>query len=104
MSELVSIHCASKSGATCRDFGLRADLLALVATQALIEEANLTPKAGLVDCRGRGAHADLTLEMMHRSARCLFPTFKLIARISEGKNPTRQLRELLGVVGRNGEN
>jgi hypothetical protein len=55
---------------------------------SLIEEANLTPKPGLVDRRGGGAHTDMTLEMMYRSAYSLFPTFKCIARIAEGKNPS----------------
>jgi triphosphoribosyl-dephospho-CoA synthase len=103
MPELVSIPHATDSGSARCNSGSRADLLALAATYALIEEANLTPKPGLVDRRGAGAHTDLTLKMMHRSARCLFSTFKLIAQIAEGENPTRQLREQLGVAGRNGE-
>ncbi|HXQ01794.1 MAG TPA: triphosphoribosyl-dephospho-CoA synthase [Candidatus Udaeobacter sp.] len=86
-----------------RTFSSRADLLARLATQALIEEAELTPKPGLVDRRGPGAHADMTLDTMHRSAHSLFPTFKLIAQIAERRNPTRQLREQLGAAGRNGE-
>ena len=83
------------------EFG--ADLLARLAMNALIEEANLTPKPGLVDRRGAGAHTDMSLEMMHRSAHSLFPTFKRIARIAEGKTPRNQLREQLGAAGRNGE-
>jgi hypothetical protein len=86
-----------------RTFGSRANLLARLATQALIEEADLTPKPGLVDRRGSGAHADMTLDTMHRSAQSLFRTFKLIAQISERRNPTRQLSEQLGAAGRNGE-
>jgi triphosphoribosyl-dephospho-CoA synthase len=66
---------------------------------ALIEEADLTPKPGLVDCRGAGAHTDMTLEMLYRSAHSLFPTFKRIARIAEGKNPGNQLREQLSAAG-----
>jgi triphosphoribosyl-dephospho-CoA synthase len=41
--------------------------------------------------------------MMYRSAYSLFPTFKCIARIAEGKNPGNQLRDQLGATGRNGE-
>jgi triphosphoribosyl-dephospho-CoA synthase len=86
-----------------RNFSSRADLLAWLAMQALIAEADLTPKPGLVDRRGPGAHADMTVETMHRSAHSLFPTFKLIAQIAERRNPTRLLREQLGAAGRNGE-
>jgi triphosphoribosyl-dephospho-CoA synthase len=101
MSEFVTQPCSS----CCekRYYETWADLLARFAMNALIEEADLTPKPGLVDRRGPGAHTDMTLEMMHRSARCLFPTFKRIARIAEGKNAGNQLREQLGVAGRNGE-
>ena len=86
-----------------RDYEPRADLLARFAMLALIEEADLTPKPGLVDRRGAGAHSDMSLEMMYRSARSLFPTFKRIVRIAQGRNPDNQLREQLGEAGRNGE-
>jgi triphosphoribosyl-dephospho-CoA synthase len=43
-----------------------AALLAAVAVQALIEEAQLTPKPALVDRRGSGAHRDLDLSRMLR--------------------------------------
>src|SRR5882724_3406546 len=42
--------------------------LADAAVRALVEEADLTPKPGLVDTRGSGAHADMNLGMLHRSA------------------------------------
>ena len=42
--------------------------LASIAKQALIAEAELTPKPGLVDRRGSGAHTDLSLNLMGRSA------------------------------------
>lgn len=48
--------------------------LAQHATDCLIE-VNLTPKPGLVDRRGSGAHQDLSLALMERSARSLTPTF-----------------------------
>ena len=57
----------------------RAEKLALRpaerASGALIDEARLTPKPGTVDGRGSGAHHDLTLALMERSARALQPTF-----------------------------
>lgn len=77
--------------------------LAAHAVQALIDEATLTPKPALVDQRGNGAHADLTLELMHRSARALFLCFEAIAAESTGVVPSRQLRERLGAIGRRGE-
>ena len=86
-----------------RDHEPWADLLARFAMNALIGEAELTPKPGLVDCRGAGAHTDMNLEMMRRSAHSLFPTFKRIARIAEGQRPGNQLREQVGEAGRNGE-
>jgi len=42
--------------------------LAYVASQSLIAEAELTPKPGLVDRRGAGAHTDLSLSIMKLSA------------------------------------
>ena len=81
----------------------RASRLAVLAVQALIDEANLTPKPALVDRRGAGAHSDLTLALMHRSARSLFPCFQAIATLSAGHVPGQRLRECLGAIGRTGE-
>ena len=47
--------------------------LAGQAVDALLDEARLTPKPGLVDRRGQGAHTDLDLDLMCRSARALAP-------------------------------
>src|ERR1700724_817196 len=55
-----------------------ATYLASLAARALIEEAELTPKPALVDQRGPGAHADLSLTLMKCSAHCLRPSFKLM--------------------------
>jgi triphosphoribosyl-dephospho-CoA synthase len=77
--------------------------LAALAVRALIEEADLTPKPGLVDQRGSGAHADLNLALMHRSARSLFPCFRAIAAASAGQLSSQHLREQLAAIGRDGE-
>lgn len=53
-----------------------AEWLARTATQCLIDEAQLSPKPGLVDSRGNGAHHDLSLALMERSARSLTPRFR----------------------------
>ena len=60
-----------------RDFA--AEHLAALAVEALIWEVDLTPKPGLVDRDGAGAHRDMDLELFHRSARCLGPYFQQAA-------------------------
>jgi triphosphoribosyl-dephospho-CoA synthase len=77
-----------------------ATYLASLAVRALIEEVELTPKPALVDQRGAGAHTDLSLMLMKRSARCLGPSFELMALASFRQIPSRTLREDLGAIGR----
>jgi triphosphoribosyl-dephospho-CoA synthase len=74
--------------------------LASLAVQALIEEAELTPKPALVDRRGPGAHSDLSLMLMKCSARCLRPSFELMALASFRQIPNHTLREELAAIGR----
>ncbi|MCP3727429.1 triphosphoribosyl-dephospho-CoA synthase [Paraburkholderia sp. CNPSo 3272] len=77
--------------------------LARFARDALIEEARLTPKPALVDARGSGAHSDLDLATMLRSAHALEPTFEALARASRGAAPGTALRTDLARIGRAGE-
>lgn len=77
--------------------------LARFARDALIEEARLTPKPALVDARGSGAHVDLDLATMLRSAHALEPTFEALARASRGASPGPALRSDLARIGRAGE-
>ena len=56
-----------------------AERLADLAVEALIDEADLSPKPGLVDRRGSGAHSDLHLGLMHASAQSLWPAFAAMA-------------------------
>lgn len=81
-----------------------ADRLADLAVDALIDEADLSPKPALVDRRGNGAHTDLHLGLMHASALSLWPAFKEMAEaaldIGEVGLP---LREAIGRIGREGE-
>jgi triphosphoribosyl-dephospho-CoA synthase len=77
-----------------------ATYLASLAVRALIEEAELTPKPALVDRRGPGAHTDLSLMLMKRSAHCLRPSFELMALASFRQNPGHSLRKELGAIGR----
>lgn len=81
-----------------------AERLADLAVDALIDEADLSPKPALVDRRSSGAHTDLHLGLMHASALSLWPAFKQMAdaAIAIGElNPA--LRETIGRLGREGE-
>ncbi len=77
--------------------------LADLAVTSLIEEAELTPKPALVDARGSGAHRDLDLPLMRRSAHALRPTFLALAAASIQQHPSAALREELARIGRRGE-
>ncbi|MCQ2030364.1 triphosphoribosyl-dephospho-CoA synthase [Stutzerimonas zhaodongensis] len=81
-----------------------AERLADLAVQALIDEADLSPKPGLVDRRGNGAHNDLHLGLMHASAHALWPALKAMAQAAQLFGEVGQpLREALGQLGREGE-
>ncbi|CRL96896.1 triphosphoribosyl-dephospho-CoA synthase [Pseudomonas marginalis] len=81
-----------------------ADRLADMAVDALIDEADLSPKPALVDRRGNGAHSDLHLGLMHASALSLWPMFKAMAEAAlELGEVGLPLREALGRIGREGE-
>ncbi|ECI3494722.1 triphosphoribosyl-dephospho-CoA synthase MdcB, partial [Salmonella enterica subsp. salamae] len=73
-----------------------AEWLARTATQCLIDEARLSPKPGLVDSRGNGAHHDLTLSLMERSAHSLTPTFQALALQSWQRPADIALRQTVG--------
>jgi triphosphoribosyl-dephospho-CoA synthase len=77
--------------------------LGALAFQALIAEAELTPKPGLVDRRGSGAHSDLSLDLMRRSATVLEPFFADMASAAEGRVPDRDLRAELAAIGLDAE-
>ena len=77
--------------------------MAGLVRQALIAEAELTPKPGLVDRRGAGAHIDLSLAIMRRSALAIEPYLCLMAFVSRRSHPSQPLRELLAVIGRDAE-
>jgi len=78
--------------------------LADLAVDALIDEADLSPKPALVDRRGSGAHTDLHLGLMHASALSLWPAFKEMAEAAiDYAEIGLPLREALGRIGREGE-
>jgi len=80
-----------------------ANRLGSLARQALIAEAELTPKPGLVDRRGGGAHNDLSLKLMTRSATVLEPYFAAMAACSQARYLNRDLRAELAAIGRDAE-
>jgi len=77
--------------------------LSTLAVSALVEEAELTPKPALVDRRGNGAHHDLDLARLRRSAQSLQDGFADIARAAAVEKPSLRLREQIGRIGRDME-
>jgi triphosphoribosyl-dephospho-CoA synthase len=77
--------------------------LASLAREALIAEAELTPKPGLVDRRGSGAHLDLSLARMRQSATTIKPYFAAMASCSQRQNIDCNLRSQLATIGRDAE-
>ncbi|CAN7426556.1 triphosphoribosyl-dephospho-CoA synthase [Pseudoduganella sp. LjRoot289] len=80
-----------------------ASWLADAAVDALIDEATLTPKPGLVDLRGNGAHEDLNWLLMCHSARALRPAFHAMALAGQRIADPQSLREYIGAAGRDAE-
>lgn len=58
-----------------------AEHLGELAEEALLSEAEFTPKPGLVDRRGSGAHRDMDLPLFRRSARALRPHLRRFAQL-----------------------
>ena len=77
--------------------------LSTAAVSALLEEAELTPKPALVDRRGNGAHHDLDLARLRRSAQSLEDGFGDIARAAAVEKSSLRLREQIGQIGRDME-
>jgi triphosphoribosyl-dephospho-CoA synthase len=68
--------------------------IAGLVRQALIAEAELTPKPGLVDRRGAGAHIDLSLAIMRRSALAIEPYLCQMAFVSQTNPSSRYGNDL----------
>jgi triphosphoribosyl-dephospho-CoA synthase len=83
--------------------GLTSSRVASLAREALIAEAELTPKPGLVDRRGSGAHHDLSLKLMRQSATAIEPYFAAMASCSQGQDIDCNLRSQLAAIGRDAE-
>jgi triphosphoribosyl-dephospho-CoA synthase len=80
-----------------------ADRLAHMAVNALVDEAMLTPKPGLVDMRGSGAHSDLTWLLMCRSAYALREAYRDMALAGQAIADAPRLRRRIGAIGRQAE-
>lgn len=74
--------------------------LASLAVAVLIEEAALTPKPALVDRRGNGAHHDLDLPRLRRSALSLQDGFAAVALAAAQETSVLHVREEIGRIGR----
>ncbi len=59
------------------------EMITELAYQALLAEAEATPKPGLVDRAGPGAHTDMDIRLFRRSAAVLRPYFLAFAERSE---------------------
>jgi len=85
----------------------RAARLAELAVAALVDEAMLTPKPGLVDMRGKGAHRDLSWLLMCHSAHALRPAFEAMALAGAAAgidaDALPALRRRIGAIGREAE-
>jgi triphosphoribosyl-dephospho-CoA synthase len=92
--------CEADEGSPPHD---RCSLLGSLARQALIAEAELTPKPGLVDRRGPGSHTDLSLSLMIKSAYAIEPFIRLMAFQAMNENPSPRLRATLAATGRAAE-
>jgi len=73
------------------------------AVAALVDEAMLTPKPGLVDMRGSGAHSDLSWPLMCASACAIGPYFARMAEAGAVLDDDTALRRRIGAIGREAE-
>jgi triphosphoribosyl-dephospho-CoA synthase len=74
-----------------------------LAAEALREEALLTPKPGLVDTRGGGAHDDMDVAILLASAAALAAPIAGCAEAAANLPLGRELRAEIGAIGRAGE-
>src|SRR5271168_2775555 len=107
MTQLVNRRIDRRQSGRSATAGLPIRLTAIelsaVAVAALLDEAELTPKPALVDRRGNGAHHDLDLARLRRSAQSLRDGFADIARAAAVEKSPLRLREEIGRIGRDME-
>lgn len=74
-----------------------------LAVEALLTEAFLTPKPGLVDANDSGSHKDMTLDHFIKSAHSLKDCFSQIAMVSSRMQISKELRNTIAKIGIEGE-
>jgi triphosphoribosyl-dephospho-CoA synthase len=99
----MTVQTLLHTAAACPDSASLPEWLAGMAVDALVDEAMLTPKPGLVDLRGSGAHRDLNWMLMCHSARALRPAFHAMAQAGQDTADAQALRERIGAAGRDAE-
>jgi triphosphoribosyl-dephospho-CoA synthase len=82
---------------------LTSEHIACAAVDALLAEALLTPKPGLVDASGRHSHPDMSLAMLADSARALRKPLQQCADAARSMPLGIDLRVRIGAIGRDGE-
>lgn len=75
--------------------------LADLAVQSLIQEAELTPKPGLVDALNNGSHKDMDLNMLRRSAYALRPYFADCVRFGAAEDDCIEKLQAAGIFAEN---
>lgn len=101
MSPVTTVAPGSLPAPACHP--LTPSAIADAAVAALRAEAELTPKPGLVDARGRGAHHDMDLGLLTASAESLRDAFEQCATAAIAYPLGPELRAHIGVIGRAGE-
>ncbi|HEY6848454.1 MAG TPA: triphosphoribosyl-dephospho-CoA synthase [Terracidiphilus sp.] len=99
---MATVHPILRQVAPIRSV-LDAGQLAELARQALVAEVELTPKPGLVDRRGAGAHSDLSLDLMRQSAAAIAPYFEAMGDSAQSMPFDRGLRTEVAAIGRAAE-
>lgn len=82
---------------------LPSDRIADAAVDALLAEALLTPKPGLVDAAGRHSHPDMNLALLAASAESLREPLRQCADAAQSTPLGHGLRMRIGAIGRDGE-
>lgn len=82
---------------------LSAERIADEAVGALLTEALLTPKPGLVDASGQHSHPDMTLALLATSAEALRDPLQQCADAARAIPLGLELRAHIGAIGRAGE-
>ena len=70
------------------------------AYQALLLEVSATPKPGLVDAAGSGAHSDMDIRTFENSAKALLPYFRMFTRFGiehAEEDPAGFLKRIRGI-------